>query len=571
MTLSTTAPIQSPACTRNGPYPPPPLLTQGPPSERGYSDSALPSCRMSADKLASLSHDPSTAVMSIEPEPSQDLRGCKRLTLPDRRKAKSDLRLSSFQELGLATPSVHPTALLTPPDETTLSGINPLDFGTSFLPQSQPLPTAVLPDTPEGSDTTPQPLPMAAVVSSPDFVTVTTPQGSVSQAQSQSSVQFANIPTVTSPGTSFGDPIGLVSKFQHSPPLCFDLMPTRVASVATSHEERTLYNVLCHSQPCPLPSESNPTTAFNDLVTNLQQRIPFGSYIEITHAIPLGFNIDKVPHSPSATPNILNQNEPTDYFSIQNTFSKAVIATSYQDALESSVPSSPHPIVAPSTVHISLLERYIPPIKSHEFKDLFSTEAPSALVNRLTELSSEKGCLMFVYPTKTGAHTFHSNYLGPLLHPLLRRMAGVHGLASDLGTNIAKAESPDHLLSFEDMKRKLDQLLRNLSRPRSLTSAAPAAHRSRTPKFEVIHSSARRVQLDRKSWQDWYLHQEKPRIQKIVSNYFGRGFRLPTQSGVTAGAICREIMEGLVQQDYLGPSPPRDGVEVGVYVVQRTA
>ena len=298
-------------------------------------------------------------------------------------------------------------------------------------------------------------------------------------------------------------------------------------------------------------------------MTALQSQIPPNAFIEITHAIPLKFNLGQVPNSPAITPN-LQSNPAADYFSIQNTFSKAVVATSYQDALETSVPSSPHPVVAPSTVHVSLLERYIPPPSSHEYQDLFSTDVPSALVNRLTELSPDGGCLLFAYPTKAGAIKFQSDYLGPLLNPLLRTMCGVHGLRSDLGTNVATMTAIDQMQGFDTMQRKLRQLLTKMGRGTSNVHRSP-------PKYEVIHASIQKVPLDRTSWQTWYIHQEKSRIQEIVKRYFQRGLRLPMTEGVTPGAICREILQGLPEREYAPECPVKDGIEVGLFVIQRVA
>ena len=574
MTLSTTAPIQSPVSSRYGPYLPPPLTTPSPPSERGYSDSVLPSCRMSADKLSQFSSTSSTATMTPTTEGTQACGSSQHPTIPLPRKAKHELRLSSFHEFGLATSIVHPTALLTPPDETTLASIHAPQASIVSLPYAISNPPSDVPTTIEDHDITPQPSHLPESGSSSRVVTVTTPHGHVSLAKAQKTPLEEPIGSAASPGTTFDDSINLASELQTSlDTRSTDCTLTGAASIAVSKQNSAVFNILCHTEPCPLASETNQTTAFNELVSNLQHKISYGSYIEITHAIPLGFSMGQVPHSPVVTPNPSSENEPADYFSIQNTFSKAVVATSYQDALESSVPSSPHPVVAPSTVHISLLERYTPPTMSYEFKDLFSSDAPSALVNRLTELSSDKGSLIFIYPTKAGAHTFNSDYLGPLLHPLLRRLTGIHGLTSDLGHSVAKIESLEHLLAFEDMSRKLDLLLRKLGRSsRSSASSVSAvtSYRPSPPKFEVIHRSARKVQLDRKSWQSWYLHQQKPRIQEIVGKYFKRGFRVPTETGVTAGSICREILQGLERQEYTNDSPPRDGVEVGVFVVQRT-
>lgn len=289
------------------------------------------------------------------------------------------------------------------------------------------------------------------------------------------------------------------------------------------------------------------------------------AFIEVTHAMPLKFNMNQVPNSPAITPNLMNE-QANDYFSIQNIFSKAVVATSYQDAVGGSVPSSPHPIVCPNSVHLSLLERYIPPGSMDEYRDLFSNEVPSALVNRLTELHQDDSRLLFIYPTRNGALTFKSEYLAPLLDPVLRSMSGFYSLRSDLGTNIAKMVAIDQMESYEGMLRRINALLTKLSRA--------SKHSPRPPRrFKIMRSTAQRVPVDRASWQEWYLYQEKERIQGLVKRYYQRGDRLPTQSDhtVTQGLLCREIYEGLKQREYPLNSSPKADIELGIFVIQRLA
>ena len=523
----------------------------------------MPSCRMTDAKRSQVMSDVPMTPPAAEALQSSDSA---HWSMPSRKLAKQGLRLPSFQALGIGSPPNHPTALLTPPEEVTSAADDTPKSDLHRYLGTPSVPFASLPYTPDGSDTTPRPSSLAEANPVHQTITVTTPHGHVSAANSEPTPPVLPLAGGGTPVSTFMDPVHLISKLER---MLNSFVQTRLILIATTIQQgppRTVYNVLCHSQPCPLPSEGMPTTAFSELLSNIHGRISYGAYIEITHAVPVRFSMGQVPHSPILTPQPGN-NEPADYFSIQNTFSKAVVATSYQDALESSVPSSPHPVVAPSTVHVSLLERYIPPSSSYEFQDLFSNNAPSALVNRITELSPERGSLLFIYPTKTGAQTFNHNYLGPLLHPLLRRMAGVHSLASDLGAEVAKLGSIDHLLGFEDMVRKLELLLRKLSR---VTSSGPsAASRPLPPKYEVVYKHAFKVPLQRKSWEDWFIHQEKARISEIVSRYFRRGYRLPTQPGITAGTICREMLEGLTHQEYAHDCPPREGVELGVFVVQR--
>ncbi|KAL9096795.1 MAG: hypothetical protein Q9163_006415 [Psora crenata] len=543
-----------------------PLREEGPSansllSERGYSDSVLPSCRLSADKQHQILMDeaakvtPSTALTSTLASAQGDIARSKVIPLSNRMKAKADLRLPSFQTLGIA--SLHLKALLTPPDESTLPDLPTAPTSNLNHPRRLSFPQAALPRTPDLIDL--------------DSTPITTSKGT---ALKQSTNMSAGSPEIATPrggasttsvaveeakfgGGGGGHPEWLseaidVTTNEKTP-------PTAAAAVTAGCN---VVSVLCHTQPCPLQSEGSSTTAFNHLMSTLQERVDPATYIEVTHAVPLRFSMGQVPNSPAVTPSPHDTQPSTDYFSM-HTFSKAVVAADYQQALENSVPSSPHPLVAPSTINIALLERYFPPTSANESLDLFSTDAPSALVDRLTELSPNKGTLLFIYPTATGAATFAHQYLSPLLDPLLRTMAGVHGLASDLGANTATMTAIDSMLSFDGMTRKLNQLLRRLGRHPSL----PVSGRP-PPKFEIVYSSAKTVILDRKSWTEWWIHQEKDRIQGILKRYFQRGYKLPTKDTATSGALCREILDGIRSRGEDADSTI-EGVELGVFVIQR--
>ncbi|KAL9634342.1 MAG: hypothetical protein Q9164_004142 [Protoblastenia rupestris] len=506
---------------------------------------------MSTDKHQQVLEDASSKVNpSSLPTPDTstgDLTEDKATPQSKRMKAKQELRLPSFRSLGIAAP--HPSALLTPPDENTLRDLPSAPTSTTNHPRSLSFPQAALPKTPDLVDLNTAPI---------QAVEGVTPKG---LALTMNEPQDTVTPTGKGRAGSAIDNTIVVDQ------ATWASKAIEVAITASITPGRNVVNVLCHSQPCPLPTEGSPTTVFNDLMSTLQTQIDPSTYIEVTHAVPLRFNMGQVPNSPAVTPNPHSNQPSTDYFSMQ-TFSKAVVAAEYQDALETSVPSSPHPVVAPSTVNIALLERYFPPSSSNEYHDLFSTEAPSALVNRLTELSSNNGTLLFIYPTSTGASAFAHHYLSPLLDPLLRTLAGVHNLASDLAFNVAKMAAIEGMLPFDGMTRKLNQLLRKLARP---TGSRPP------PTFKIVHSSAQKVILDRRSWTDWWIHQETKRIQGIVKRYFQRGYRLPTGEAATSGALCREILDGVRSRGYPqngweGATGKKvEGVEVGVFVVQRSA
>ncbi|MDI1487501.1 MAG: hypothetical protein OHK93_006771 [Ramalina farinacea] len=518
---------------------PPPLLTG-----RGHSDSALPNCRLLASKT-SVAEDASLPVTSSAlSDGGRPATVKSALSTSAPPKAKIGLRLPSFQSLGIATPTGHPTALLTPPEE---SGIPDALTNSGFnlhQPRSQSFPQVEMPASPKLAEASVDPTPAEPIEDA-------TPRQENVPLPEALDPRSTNLPALPIPYVD-------VSSVAWATEAIRDTVCT-----ASELASRGNVIVLCHSQPCPLPSELSPTTAFPDLMSAIQTRTQ--AFIEVTHAMPLKFNMNQVPNSPAITPNLMNE-QANDYFSIQNIFSKAVVATSYQDAVGGSVPSSPHPIVCPNSVHLSLLERYIPPGSMDEYRDLFSNEVPSALVNRLTELHQDDSRLLFIYPTRNGALTFKSEYLAPLLDPVLRSMSGFYSLRSDLGTNIAKMVAIDQMESYEGMLRRINALLTKLSRA--------SKHSPRPPRrFKIMRSTAQRVPVDRASWQEWYLYQEKERIQGLVKRYYQRGDRLPTQSDhtVTQGLLCREIYEGLKQREYPLNSSPKADIELGIFVIQRLA
>ena len=332
----------------------------------------------------------------------------------------------------------------------------------------------------------------------------------------------------------------------------------------------TVISLLCHTQPCPLPNETvnatswpYVTSAFDLIVAAIQNKIDtVGFYIDIAHAVPLKFNMAQIPTSPATTPNL--QYHGTGYFDV-NVFSKAVVAVDHQqETPNTSIPSSPRPIVAPSSINVSLLERYIPPSSAEEYLNLFTTDGPSVVVNRLVELSPKSGSLMFIYPTGAGAQTFATTYLGPLLHPLLRTMVSIHNLSMDFGAGVGKIAAVDQMLPFENMTRRLQTLLRKLSRGTS-------AIQRPSPKFALIESSKRVVQLDRRVWTEWWVQQEMGRIRTVVERYLQRGVRMPATKDATAATLVQEVLDGVRTRKYAEYDVEREGIEVGVFVIKRNA
>lgn len=372
-------------------------------------------------------------------------------------------------------------------------------------------------------------------------------------------------------------------------------LTTLVVNIDLAATNYVVYT-LCHTQPCPLtnivvkPKDENRAPTFiGDMkvpvqttetvgpVTTTFQLIeaaihdsadPGGLYIDITYAVPVKFNMNHIPNSPVTTPNIGASG--ADYFSM-NVFPKAVVAMDHHHALNTSVPSSPHPVVAPSSISVSLLERFIPPSSTEEYLHLFAMDAPSVLVDRLVELSPRGGMLVFIYPTLQGATTFASQHLGPLLDPLLRNMVGLYKLSADFAYGVGKAAAVNQMLPYEKMLRKISYLLRQLER------GVTAPHRPK-PKYKIVHSNPQIVPLERKEWTQWWVHQESERIAKVVRSYFNKGLMLPHKmnaSGniedVTASDLVREVCDGVKERPYAEWDAAREGIEVGVFVVKRTA
>ena len=291
-------------------------------------------------------------------------------------------------------------------------------------------------------------------------------------------------------------------------------------------------------------------------------------FISITHAVPRRFPLTNLPTSPPGTPNVAVGRDQEDYFSM-NVFSSAVPLTDRYETTnkvvsEFSAPPSPCLAVPPASVDVALLERFIPPSTVQEYLDLFTHTGPSVLVDRLIELSNENGTLIFIYPTRAGAKTFNSKYLGPILDPILRTMVVIHSLSADVGISLGSMAVADHLQEFEIMKRKLTFLLRKLNRGSGQVS--PAA-------YSLMYSSKEVVHVDRKVWADWYAQQETPRIRDVMTRYFQRAQRLPEQQGINSAVLVREIIDGISKRKYIEGQEPgeKDGMEVGVFVIRRQA
>lgn len=553
-------------------------------NSRGYSDSELPNCRASGEKKRHICDLAAPVINDF----AVDVQTTNMQSLPALVKGSRHLQLPSFESLGIS--SYIPDALLTPPDETTIhdsmASASPTSFPSGFRRSSYPAINMPKTPSPDRSDFTSMLGHVATASEAPNTTAPNHPDLPISRAQ------VGNAEHET-------DPTRSDSEGSDAGPGQFDWLKEAadalVANIDVAAINYVVYT-LCHTQPCPLtnivvkPKDKNkPPAFFGDIqmpvqttetigpVANTFQVIeaaiqdsadPGGLCIDITYAVPVRFNMNHIPNSPITTPNIGASG--ADYFSM-NVFPKAVVAMDHHHALNTSFPSSPHPVVAPSSISVSLLERFIPPSSTEEYLHLFAMDAPSVLTDRLVELSPRGGMLVFVYPTLQGASAFSSKYLGAILDPLLRNMVGLYKLSADFACGVGKAAAVNQMLPYEKMLRKLSTLLRQLER------ASTAPNRPK-PKYKIMHSNTQIVPLERKDWTQWWIHQESERITKVVNTYFNKGLMLPNKmntSGniedVTASDLVREVCDGVKERPYAEGDAAREGIEVGVFVVKRTS
>lgn len=323
--------------------------------------------------------------------------------------------------------------------------------------------------------------------------------------------------------------------------------------------------VLSHALPSPSPSGH----VFPQVIEAMHASTPSQStvWINVFHAIQGRFNLADLPTSPPATPGPPIGGD--DYFT-QKVFDSAVPISDYQEDL-SGLPRSPRPVVPPSSINVSIVERYIPPTSAHEFADMFNSNGPSLLVDRLVELSPNNGSLVFIYPTRTGAQTFMRDYLGPILDPALRSIVVVNGLSSNLSMILGKMIAVDQMLEFEQMQRSMQTLCAKLTQ-RSSHMQRFHGHRAT---FTVAHASKEEVRLDRETWaKDWWSKQEKPRIREAMTRYTQDAQKKSSNENVdrapTPTELVQQLLDYVAKKEYPREREPTTGIEVSVFVIQRS-
>ncbi|KAF2753463.1 hypothetical protein EJ05DRAFT_490155 [Pseudovirgaria hyperparasitica] len=488
-----------------------------------------------------------------------------------------NLRLPSFVELGIAAP--HPDRKGHVPQTPFAIGVGPLSKPEDPLHELSPMLTA------------PNIFPDGAPLSSPEHA----------QGKHASITHF--VPTFTPPydGTISWDPVthvktaAAVSPAQTDPDQSIardcahgpesdpapeaannallhaslyddkawlgDVVSSIVANLTSMSDlRRDKIQILTHALPCPSAQGHvfpHIIRAVNDCASRMHTDTEAMRtvWISVYHAVPGRFNMADLPTSPPSTPGPAIGGE--DYFATK-ILDNAVTITDYQGELQR-IPS-PQPVATPGSVHVSIVERYIPPTKPTEFAEMFSlTARRSLLLDRLVELSPDNGTLLFIYPTENGARTFIDEYLNPVMEYAIRELMMTQKLPSDMAAALGRTESASRLLEFARVRSNLETLCAQLNNP-----LHPLGHWGilRPARYTLIASSRQEVTVDRAVWaQEWWTKQEKTRIREILAG-------LPAKSPMSSGVMMQRFIDEIAHRE---ARLPTKGIEVCVFMIVKTA
>ncbi|TGZ81686.1 hypothetical protein EX30DRAFT_348491 [Ascodesmis nigricans] len=316
----------------------------------------------------------------------------------------------------------------------------------------------------------------------------------------------------------------------------------------------------------PLDPNRGVTSALPAVTSIIQEKCPGNGsnrlYIHIHHVIDPTIPISRLPSTPpinsagsfAGSPGQEGGDE--GYFA-PSVFNSIVVApnTITSDDVPGTpirthpplMPTGPNLILPPSSLHITLMERYIPPTTKEEDISMFNRRT-SPLVDRILELSPDGGSLIFIYPTKSGAEQFINGYLGPVIDPLLRKMLVLYSLHSEVLWKISSMESTESMAEFTGLRNRLKELC----------SALTAGHTDRPPTpTRLVYADTVEVYLNDYSWREWWSTQESGRIHNVVKTHFANQPSPETRSkketegksfwpgyGVP-GDLAREVLDGV--------------------------
>lgn len=340
------------------------------------------------------------------------------------------------------------------------------------------------------------------------------------------------------------------------------LLTEELVSIHSELQPNAHLNMVAQSMP-PHTERSidGSKLVFEEVVQSLQQFSTNVPYVTITHAYTdrTSVSLGEIPDSPPATP---NTQDGSDYFDNNTIFTHAAQVPDYHKPNTTGVVAGRNPkVAAPSTVNVSILERYIPPTTAAEVQDFFSLSRRSHLVDRLSELTaSQDGTMLLVYPTRAGGQTFAKWYKNPILDPLIRQFMLLRGLTTPFGYAVGRMESVSSLMEFEQMQAALERLCSCVA-----AQLPPIGGRS---EFTVVHSEKAEVILNRQTWVELFLAQESPRMRQDLIDYQKSGQRMPAQGfEQSPAALAREVEDGIrSSKEHAGGI----GIEVGVFVIKRS-
>ncbi|RPA98522.1 hypothetical protein L873DRAFT_1032545 [Choiromyces venosus 120613-1] len=368
--------------------------------------------------------------------------------------------------------------------------------------------------------------------------------------------------------TDSGTPTPIPSNLGSNP----DRLPASAAAApavaaAAGQQFSPAITARCHSRAHAGSGSSTPsgligaddgiTTALHTLTRNIRRRCSNEGtkrvYIHVSHAISPSIPLNRLPSTPPTNGCVGSpggffgggfDTSPGGYmggggggYFAPTVFNSIVVAPESVPAAPSmsshrshTIPP-PNPILPPFSLHMTLLERYIPPTSNAEDVSMFSTQS-SVILDRLHELSPHGGSLLFIYPTKTGAKHFDKQYLGPVLDPLLRKLMVLYMLREDLLWGIRNMAAIEKMNEFEGLRHRLGNFCSKFShaindnsmwgKSSSGSQASRLQLDSNYPKTRVrlVYSQKAMIQLNDNSWREWWSQQEQLRIREAVKRHF---------------------------------------------------
>lgn len=154
-------------------------------------------------------------------------------------------------------------------------------------------------------------------------------------------------------------------------------------------------------------------------------------------------------------------------------------------------------------------------------------------------------------------------YLGPILDPLLRSTQVVNGISANLSQDLGTMAAAKQLQEFEQMQQSVETLCARL------------AQRGRG-RFAPIYASKAQVKIERAAWaKDWWPKQEYPRIKEAVTRATQEAQKKQSnrymERASTPTELVSRLIEGVQKNRYPVGQEPSSGIEVSIFVIQRSA